>query len=81
MQAQGLGDRVRTAVADAMTVGRSTDGRDHDVHTIAGHLRAMAENPQTPPEGRERRASPLEPQVDENATAAPVGDHEGEASA
>jgi hypothetical protein len=33
------------ALADAMTVGRSTDGRDHDVHTIAGQLRAMAENP------------------------------------
>jgi hypothetical protein len=33
------------ALADAMTVGRSTDGRDHDVHTIAGQLRAMADNP------------------------------------
>jgi hypothetical protein len=33
------------ALADAMTVGRSTDGRDADVLTLAGQLRRMAENP------------------------------------
>jgi hypothetical protein len=33
------------ALADAMTVGRSTDGRGADVHTIARQLRQMAENP------------------------------------
>jgi hypothetical protein len=33
------------ALADAMTVGRSTDGRGADVHTIARQLRQMADNP------------------------------------
>ena len=33
------------ALADAMTSGRATTGRDADVHTIAHQLRAMAENP------------------------------------
>jgi hypothetical protein len=33
------------ALADAMTVGRSTDGRDADVHNLAGQLRNMADNP------------------------------------
>lgn len=33
------------ALADAMTAGRSTDGRGADVYTIARQLRQMAENP------------------------------------
>ncbi len=33
------------ALAGAMSVGRSTDGRDADVLTLAGQLRAMADNP------------------------------------
>jgi hypothetical protein len=33
------------ALADAMTLGRSTDGRNGDVHTLAGQLRTMADNP------------------------------------
>lgn len=33
------------ALADAMTAGRSTDGRDGDVHVLAGQLRTMAANP------------------------------------
>ncbi|MGC1215738.1 MAG: hypothetical protein WA890_31335 [Micromonospora sp.] len=33
------------ALADAMTAGRSTDGRNGDVHVLAGQLRTMAGNP------------------------------------
>jgi hypothetical protein len=33
------------ALADAMTAGRPTDGRHGDVHTLAGQLRTMADNP------------------------------------
>lgn len=33
------------ALADAMTAGRPTDGRNGDVHVLAGQLRAMAANP------------------------------------
>ncbi|MEU5942621.1 hypothetical protein ABZ807_26405 [Micromonospora sp. NPDC047548] len=33
------------ALADAMSTGRPTDGRDGDVHVLAGQLRAMAANP------------------------------------
>ncbi len=33
------------ALAGAMSIGRSTDGRDADVLTLAGQLRAMADNP------------------------------------
>ena len=33
------------ALADAMSIGRSTDGRDADVLTLAGQLRTMAGNP------------------------------------
>lgn len=33
------------ALADAMTRGRSTGGRDADVHTLADQLRTMAANP------------------------------------
>lgn len=33
------------ALADAMTAGRSTAGRDGDVHTLAAQLRTMAKNP------------------------------------
>ncbi|MBQ0976647.1 MULTISPECIES: hypothetical protein [Micromonospora] len=33
------------ALADAMTAGRPTSGRDGDAHALAGQLRAMAERP------------------------------------
>lgn len=33
------------ALADAMTAGRATGGRDGDVHVLAGQLRTMAANP------------------------------------
>ena len=47
---QGMGlatlppDELR-ALADAMTAGRATGGRDGDVHVLADRLRAMAANP------------------------------------
>lgn len=41
----GLPPYELRALADAITAGRPTEGRDADAHVLAGQLRAMAANP------------------------------------